>query len=201
MIWYNSWAEVDMFASETWNVRKINDQLWRMNGDQSLPIPPSAQNLWFEGHTQRGSNLLTLGFDSQPEEAFAFARQFCDGDLQASYDPFNAIDTQTPMSGAIRIVQGEGRWLYEYYSYSENVPLTTVGVRCTQRYTHQPNRLSEGRYHEVSIGIRVEELSPTLSRVQVTFNRDGSTYTLDTLDMVPTVLGSGTLPPWYSDEN
>ncbi len=107
-----------VFQKTEWSIEEINRGL-------QIPIPDTASDIVFEGHTDRGG-FLRLTFNAPSNDAQTFARQFCEGILHSGYDPFTAVDFAEPFTYAVPIRIG----YYSYFSYSPNVNNRVYGNRC-----------------------------------------------------------------------
>ena len=111
-------AKYDWSDTVSWDdLQQLHDISYPQNATDLVYSIGQYRNFW-----------VRLAFKAPPENALAFANRFCDGIFHQGYDPFNAIDTFQPSSGAYLIKVWPG-----YYSYSPNVPKTYFGNRCSDR--------------------------------------------------------------------
>lgn len=98
---------------------------------------------------------LELSFRAPPAEAMKFAAQFCNGVLHPGYDPFDAVDISIEQPNAHFIELHAGNMVYMYYSYSPNVPKTTLGNRCAARL-RTPTQIRIDSASEASYHVKVQ---------------------------------------------
>jgi hypothetical protein len=140
----------DFFDSHHWNAENIGAFI-------GIPIPTDSVNLQIDGRLGSTGSYgidprLAFTFRSSPQTAMNFINAFCDGVFYPGYNPLIAIDSSSPVPGAV-LVRANGTI---HYSISPDVPETTMGNRCAQE--------------QWIIDIMIETADPTLYTLSYRLN-------------------------------
>jgi hypothetical protein len=97
---------------------------------------------------------IKLNFTASSIGLGGFTRHICEGVLHQGYDPYNAVNTSTMVSGQQQHLIKYHGYNYTYYSHTVNAPDAVWGNRC---------QIQWGPYEQ----LRVEQVSPYLFDVTV----------------------------------